>query len=132
MNSELGLWIDHREAIIVRITGPEKTAATTRIESNMESHVRFSGGAAGVSEEDIRDRKFGNHLNAFYDTVVTAIRDADSILIIGPGEAKVELKKRLESHNLGGHIVGVETADKLTEHQVAAKVREHFARQATH
>jgi hypothetical protein len=54
------------------------------------------------------------------------IRDAESILIFGHGEAKGELKKRLERNKLGGRIVGVETMDKMTNNQIAAKVRQYF------
>jgi stalled ribosome rescue protein Dom34 len=32
----------------------------------------------------------------FYDAVIACIREADSILIFGPGEAKNELENRLE------------------------------------
>jgi hypothetical protein len=92
----------------------------------MEKHVRFYGGAKGASAEDQRDRQFTDHLHKYYDRVVTCIRDADSILILGPGEAKGELKTRLEIEGLGGRIVGIETADKLTDHQIAAKVRQRF------
>ncbi|WP_341529999.1 hypothetical protein WKK05_12210 [Nostoc sp. UHCC 0302] len=48
-------------------------------------------------------------------------------MIFGPGEAKDELKKRLEENNLGRHIVGIETVDKMTDHQIAAKIRQQFA-----
>ena len=51
-----------------------------------------------------------------------------SILIFGPGEAKGELKKRLEGDKLGGRIVSIETVDKMTDRQIAAKVRQHFAK----
>ena len=78
------------------------------------------------SSEDVRDRQFGNHLNSYYDAVIAVIRDGDSIQIFGPGEAKGELEKRLESKGLGGRIVGVETVDKMTDRQIAAKVRDHF------
>lgn len=47
--------------------------------------------------------------------------------LFGPGEAKNELKQRLEVNNLGGRIVGIETVDKMTEPQIAAKIRQHFA-----
>jgi hypothetical protein len=47
-------------------------------------------------------------------------------LIFGPGEAKVELKKRLENVDLHGHIVGIETTDKMTDNQIVAKVRQRF------
>ncbi len=69
------------------------------------------------------------HLNIYYDEVVSCIRDAESILIFGPGEAKGELKKRLEKDNLGDHIVGIEPADRMTDPQVVAKVKEHFLHQ---
>jgi hypothetical protein len=49
------------------------------------------------------------------------------MLIFGPGEAKGELKKRLKKANLSGRIVGMETVDKMTDHQIAAKVRQQAA-----
>jgi hypothetical protein len=50
------------------------------------------------------------------------------VQIFGPGEAKGELKKRLESKGFKGHILAVETVDKMTDRQIAAKVREHLRR----
>ena len=47
-------------------------------------------------------------------------------LIFGPGEAKDELKKRLEGDNLVGSIVGIVTVEKMTARQIAAKIRQHF------
>jgi len=129
MKKELGVWIDHKEAVIAAVSATVKDGETKRVESDMEKHVRFAGSAAGVTEEDTQDHRFANHLHKYYDEVIALVRDADSILILGPGEAKVELKKRLESQQLGERIVGVETADKMTDHQVAAKVREHFLKQ---
>jgi hypothetical protein len=125
MKSEIGLWIDHRQAVIVVMT--DAGEETKRITSNLEKHVRFSSGTSeDGSAEDMRDRQFGNHLNSYYDEVIALIRNADAIQIFGPGEAKGELEKRLEHAGLKGHIVGVETADKMTDHQIAAKVRERF------
>jgi len=125
MKSEIGLWIDHRQAVIVVVTGAGEE--TKRIISNMEKHVRFSSGSSeDGSAEDVRDRQFGSHLNSYYDEVIAVIRDADSIQIFGPGEAKGELEKRLEHEGLKGRIVDIETVDKMTDRQIAAKVREHF------
>jgi hypothetical protein len=78
--------------------------------------------------DDTRERKFTGHLNIYYNAVIASIRDAESILIFGPGEAKGELKKRLEGDKLGGRIVSIETVDKMTDRQIAAKVRQHFAK----
>jgi len=120
------LWIDHREAIVVFIA--DDGEETKRIESGMEKHVRFSGGNESEegSADDQRDRQFAGHLNKYYDDVVSNIHDAESILLFGPGEAKGELEKRLAAKGLGGRIVGVETVDKMTARQIAAKVREHY------
>jgi hypothetical protein len=79
-----------------------------------------------VTSEDRRDRKFTNNLNSYYDEVIALVRDADSIQIFGPGEAKGELEKRLEHEGLKAHILTIETTDKMTDHQIAAKVRERF------
>lgn len=124
MKKQVGLWIDHRETVIVTVAG--ESEEIKRITSNLEKHVRFSGGAEQVTAEDMRDRQFTGHLNKYYDQVLLSLRDAESILIFGPGEAKVELEKRLESEGLKGRVVSIETADKLTDRQIAAKVRQHF------
>ena len=126
MKNHAGLWIDHRKAVIVIVTDEGETLS--EIASNMEKHVRFTGGTASElgSTEDVRDRQFGNHLNSYYDRVVAVLRGADSIQIFGPGEAKGELSKRLEHEGLKGHVLSVETVDKMTDRQIAAKVREHL------
>jgi hypothetical protein len=125
MNKQVGLWIDHRKAVNVMIT--DEGEEVKKIVSGMEKHVRFAGQAAeGGAGEDVSDRKFGNHLNTYYDQVVAVVRNADSIQIFGPGEAKGELEKRLESEGLKARILAVETVDKMTDRQIAAKVRERF------
>ena len=125
MKRKVGLWIDHRKAVIVLVT--DEGEETRLIESNMEKHVRFaSGSSEDGSAESTRDRQFASHLDGYYDKVIACIRDAESILIFGPGEAKGELEKRLENKELGGRIVGIETVDKMTDRQIAARVRQHF------
>lgn len=126
MEREIGLWIDHRKALIV-IIGAEGQEVR-EITSHMEKHVRFSGnGAQDGSSEDQRDRQFWGHLDGYYDRVIDIIHDGDSIHIFGPGEAKGELVKRLKSKRPSGRIVTVETVDKMTDNQIAAKVRGAFA-----
>jgi len=127
MKKKVGLWIDHRQAVIVLVTNAGEEIK--KIESGVEKHVRFTNGDGSQdgSSEDGRDRKFENHLNAYYDRVIDLIRDADSIQIFGPGEAKGELEKRLMHQGLAEHILLVSTVDKMTDHQISAKVWESFA-----
>jgi hypothetical protein len=125
MKSKVGLWIDHRKAVIVMVT--DAGEETKQITSNIEKHVRFSSGdSEDGSTEDVRDRQFGNHLNSYYDEVIAYLREAESIQIFGPGEAKGQLEARLESEGLKGRIVEIDTMDKMTDRQIAAKVRQRF------
>ena len=43
MKRQAGLWIDHREAIVVFVG--DNVEETKRIESGLEKHVRFSNGS---------------------------------------------------------------------------------------
>jgi hypothetical protein len=134
MGTKVGLWIDHRKAMVVRVTEKGEEIALTI--SGVEKQLRRSGDSPlkGPSEprrvpaDDRRQRAFAGHLNPYYDAVIASIGDAESILIFGPGEAKGELKKRLARKSLGGRIASVETADRLTYPQITAKVRQHFAK----
>jgi predicted class III extradiol MEMO1 family dioxygenase len=125
MNKKVGLWLDHKKAVIVSITndGEERRIIT----SDMEHYVRYSSNVPGDgSEEDVRDRRFWNHLGEYYEKVIAQIGEAKSIQIFGPGEAKYELRKRLESKVMLDNIVSVDDAGSLTDRQVAKRVRERF------
>ena len=124
MRRKVGLWIDHKKAVIFSLS--DEGAEIKRISSELERDVRFSGGEQKESAEKHRDKRLTGQLNNYNDEVVNYICDAESILIFGPGETKRELKKRLESRKLHQKVVGFETVDKMTDNQIVAKVRQHF------
>lgn len=126
MKSEVGVWIDHREAVIATIAG--KTEATRHVASHMPKHARHAGAAQEGAPESQKHRQFTRRLDKYYSDVIACIRDAGSILLLGPGEAKVELKERLGKELLGDRIVGIDTVEKMTDNQVAAAVRERFSK----
>ncbi len=132
MAGKMGVWIDHRKAILVSFDNGVEVVR--EIESDVEKHVRDAGGSGSGSSHasqdvvagDKRDRKFSNHLNTYYDQVIQQFEYANGIVILGPGEAKGELDKRITSKEMRKHILLVETADKLTTPQLVAKVRAFF------
>jgi hypothetical protein len=132
MKKQVGLWMDHRKAVIVIVS--DKGEEMKLIVSKVEKQRRRSGGsplkgsyeALQVPADDSHEREFTGHLNIYYDAIIACIRDAEAILIFGPGEAKGELEKRLASKELRGRIIGIETIDKMTDRQIAAKVRQRF------
>lgn len=133
MKTGVGLWIDHKKAIVVVFTeeGQKIRQILSQAERNPwpsgDSPLKGFHASRPVPAEDSSQRIFTGLLNSYYDEVIADIRDAKAILIFGPGEAKNELKARLEKNNLAERIVGIETVDKMTDRQVAAKVRQHFS-----
>jgi peptide subunit release factor 1 (eRF1) len=109
------------------------------LESDVEKHVREAGGspastpygAQDTAAGDRTDRRFQQHLNRFYDRLIDTVKDADGIVIFGPGEAKMEFDKRVTDKTLRKSIWGVEAADKMTNPQLAAKVRSYFQSAST-
>src|SRR6185369_2222334 len=130
MTINAGVWIDHHKAVVLRITdegedirqiisGDDKTAHPAGVARVKSAHTRNDFVA-----EDKLERKAESHLNKYYDEVIVLLKDVDSIFILGPGEAKGELKKRIEGKKLKGQIAHVETVDKMTDHEIAAHVRQ--------
>ncbi len=96
------------------------------LESEVGPHTRYSGSQDGGGEKKYEDRH-GQHLDRYYDEVITQLGQPEALLIFGPGEAKLQLKERLgRSKALSDSIVGIETTDKLTDPQIIAKVKEHY------
>jgi hypothetical protein len=125
MNKRVGLWLDGNKAVIVSIA--DNIEARRIITSDMAHYVLYSTTVPGDgSPENIRDRRFWNHLGEYYDKIIAHIRDAAEIQIFGPEGAKYELQKRLENEGLAGHIVSMEDADKMTDLQIGLKVQQRF------
>ena len=124
MNHSVGIWIDHKRAVIVSASADHVSAKT--LESDVGSHPRYSGPRDAGGEKKYEARH-GQHLDKYYDEIITQLGEPEALLIFGPGEAKLELKERLSrSKPLAERTVEIETTDKLTDPQIVAKVKEHF------
>jgi hypothetical protein len=131
MKREVGLWIDHTRAVIVTVVGDKDE--TRHVRSNIGKFIHFSGGSSanplyGTCEilGKGEDRTFQGFLNDYYKGVASLIRHADSVWIVGPGEAKGEFEKHLLQEPHKTNIVGIGSMDKLTDRQIVAKVRQHY------
>jgi hypothetical protein len=125
MHKRVGLWLDRNKAVIVSIA--DNIEARRIITSDMEHYVLYSTVVPGDgAPENVRDRRFWNHLDEYYDMIVAHIRDAMEIQIFGPEVAKYELQKHLEDEGLAGHIVSLEEEGDLTYHEIAVRVQKRF------
>ena len=132
MKTTAGLWIDHRKAVIALVSADGEK--TLEIKSNVDTQqgrvegVRVASAfeAQQRKPDDRRERELTEHYNQFYAEVIAALSDAKAVLIFGPGEAKGEFRKRLEHAKLAINLIDMQTTDKMTDRQIAAKAREYY------
>jgi len=128
-----GRFVDRpRRAVVVTIT--DKGEETLEIESNAEKAHPARGRFAPRRRSSRRPSRpttaaSGNTPGAgpLLRPGGRARQERESGADSRPGEAKGELKRRIEQGPGHGRVVGVETADKMTRHQIAARVRQRFA-----
>lgn len=127
-----GIWIDEKQAWIV-YKKFEQTILKA-IGSEVETYHLRGGSRTStpygpqdtVSETGLLRRK-KQQLRQFYKRVINELLPAKRIYITGPAEAKIGLEKELASiTNLTLKMLVVETADRMTENQFKAKVRDFF------
>lgn len=133
MATKAGVWIDHKQAVVVLITdGGQETkkiafavGQTSGAVSEGSSKKKYTPN--DFVADDKRGRKVENDRKVYYDDVIACIKGADALLILGPGEAKGEFSKQIKAKKVRGVVVELETTDKMTDRQIAAKVQKHFA-----
>ncbi len=124
MHDHVGIWIDHKRAVIVTASAGHVT--TEIVESEVGGHPRYAGQQDSGGEKKYEER-YGQRLDRYYDEVIGQITERDRLLVFGPGEAKLELKARLGRSKAHAECaVDIERTDKLTDPQIVAKVKEHF------
>lgn len=133
MNHKVGIWIDHRKAVMVLASSDLVTAKT--VESDVGPHARYSERAAyptpdgpktGRGEKKYAERN-RQSLDRYYDEVISQMGQPEVLLIFGPGEAKLQLKERISnSKALSGLAVEIESTDKLTDAEIVAHVKQHY------
>lgn len=133
MNTMLGIWIDHRDAVLVSVRGG--LTSVRSIKSGVEPRTHASGGrkaggtsvAQSVTNEQRMDERHKHQLHTFYQEVIKAANGAEAVYIFGPGAAKHELSVEIEkAKGPQARIVAVEACDKLTEPQIVAKVKAFY------
>ncbi|MBA3074094.1 MAG: hypothetical protein FP831_10895 [Anaerolineae bacterium] len=132
MKNKVGLWVDHRKAVIVTLENQRETVQI--ILSTIEKRTRFSIGShsdtpkglSGAIAEETRNRQYIVHLGKYFSEIAFNIRTADSIFLFGPGEAKIQFASYLKKEKLDGKIATIDTVDKMTDRQIFTKMHDYF------
>ena len=135
MDRNVGLWIDHKQAYAIWYDD----GTVEVIPSQIEPPAHYSGGTrlggklnSRTDTELHHNDRFKLQLQKYYQQVIPALKRADSIFIMGPGEAKIELEKAIKKNkDLQRRILKVETAAKMTRNQMVAYVKNFYKNRMT-
>lgn len=128
-----GVWIDSKQAIVVKLNNGGETVekifseieGRERIEGEGKHFTRMGNKFSTFEKRDEEKRK--HQFNDYFKNIIEKIKDADSIIVFGPAEAKIGLQKAiLKKKDISPKLLMVEAEDHLTDNQITAKVRTFF------
>jgi hypothetical protein len=121
--TKLGIWMDHEQAHLIEFTTDPMT--TTTINSKF-AHAKEEGESKG---ENHGHSKQQHRLGKFYKELGERIRKYKEVILFGPTSAKSELANSLRDDHLFDSIkIDIESAEKMTDNQSHAFVRNHFSK----
>jgi hypothetical protein len=115
------VWIDHQHATVIDFALGDRNVQLVEREGGQRKVHRKSGfPGSGKAADD----------HQFHDAVATAIGDAREVLIVGPGQAKLELRRALERRHraLFDRVVGVESVDHPNQSELLGFGQRYFKR----
>lgn len=123
IQKRLGIWMDHSDAHILRLVNNSIESST--IESKPESQTNEED--LYYKDESHMLNKEQNELSDYFKRLSEVIKDYDEVLLFGPTNAKTELLNVLkDDHHFDGVNIEVKPADKMTENQQQAFVKDYF------
>lgn len=128
-----GIWIDKNKAYIVTLKNKKEVLKI--IASKIDfykviggSGTRFKGGPQDVVQDSKYLKKENHQLLNYMISIVEEIKDTDELLIFGPAEMPLELKKHIAANHkdLFDNLIDLKKEDSMTENQTVAYVRDFF------
>lgn len=113
------LWLDHDHAKIFKFS-PSNVALTELKKSGAQHHTNHT------------ENEKHQHTEKFLHEVAEKVKDAEVLLVMGPGIAKNHFKTHLEKHHhqkTAEKIIGIENTDShISDKQIEQKAREYFTK----
>lgn len=140
MNTQVGIWIDLGEAVLVALNG--ERVAVERVGSQIRRKHRSTGGVrsklhfwhrsviSARKEETRRDHEIVDFCRAVHERIQRVDGPIGKLFLFGPGEAKTDLSQFLLDHGWPkSRLDPPETIDnRISERQIVAAVKAHFGR----
>ena len=119
----LGIWMDHASANLMECTDP------------IETKIITAAASTRTDDETLAKRESQTHnkeqqlLGDFYKKLGEVIKNYEAVILFGPTNAKTELYNKLQASIHFENIkIEVKDADKMTENQQHAFVRNYFSK----
>jgi stalled ribosome rescue protein Dom34 len=117
----LGIWMDHSIANLIDLNSAKQRRSITS-----EFTFDTKEDALNRSESLMHNKRQQMH-EAYYKEIADVILKYDNVLLFGPTNAKTELHNYLNKDlHFKGIKITVESADKMTEKQQEAFVKNYF------
>ena len=124
VNAQLGIWIDRKQAIIVSVM--RDRTVLTKLRSSLRSHGRYHGTHDSGGERKYEARH-EQELAHYLDAVARHVERGDEVLILGPGETKRALARRMgQIKALTGVTTKAAAADKISDADLVATIRKRY------
>lgn len=114
------IWLDSHEAKVFKKDGASKTLLHAHTHGTKHPHSPHGKHTSGHHPEEI----------ALFKDLAPTLKDASVILLMGPGEGKVQFQKYLKEHHAGiaQKITGVETVDHPSDPQILEFAEKFFTK----
>ena len=124
ITKSLGIWMDHASAHLSEFTtDPIKTTVISSAFTHEQKEQSLSKSENGMHNKEQHEQ------SAFYRTLGDVIKKFDDVILFGPTDAKTELLNVLRAdRHFEKIIIEIKPADKMTENQQHALIRDHFSK----
>ncbi|MFD1294625.1 hypothetical protein ACFQ5N_12340 [Lutibacter holmesii] len=133
MKQKIGIWIDTRQAFIVKLSNDKHTVKI--IESNIDTRERVEGeskkygrfGGQYLTYEKHQQNRKKEQTNIYFKNLLKEIQTCESVVLFGPSQMKNLFEKELKNNmQFASKLVGVHSSDLLTENQTIAWVKDFY------
>ncbi len=121
---KLGIWMDHSNAHLIEFTTESEKPTTITSSFTHQEKVTSMG-----KSENLMHNKEQHDQSAYYKKLGAVIKNYGEVILFGPTTAKTELFNILTKDHLFSEIkMEIKEADKMTENQQQAFVKDHFSK----
>ncbi len=140
MKKEIGIWLNSDKAVLISLKDGQNEQILT-LESKIETRTRIPGERkpfsrlgnilAETSGRLTNRRK--QQMHQYFNQIIHSLdNEARELYLFGPSTAKIQLEKELKKiPQFAQKPVIIESADKMTERQMVARVKSHFEKTQT-